>query len=226
MDELIHRHSGRLTNIAKNECVEKVLDKLEEEACFNTPLDRAGKNARSHDDPELLYLIVEHFYDLYRKYVTVANSTDVAPAAAHWNVYQRLVNATKTSPIGMLQVIVLFTGIRAHTRYDLAEAICFAHNSYQRQHSRAPDVEHFRSVLFGKHSDEVFRKASVDFFETFLRSNRGRTAFGNTLKAASLLWFPVIQTLRELAWKDARRSILSGTSISRLEGSEIHGSAF
>ena len=243
MQENSVQSAGRLTADFEQLDSEDVLDLLLAEACLEGHAQAAGQNALfarlyyyttrnwlkragSCDDPELLHLMVGYFYALYCQYVLEVDRRKTETTVAHWKPYRTFVRRRVPALGHLPQLLALVAGIRAHTRFDLAEAICLAHDRYSKQHGSAPDKQHFHALLFGKASDEVFRDASVEFVRSLFGSTRLKAVLTNILKPASKLWLPVFQGARKMAWDEAERSISTGRPISRSRCLAFSGQAF
>ncbi len=166
-------------------------------------------------DPELVLLMVEHFFELYEDYVLNTSDRSNSPYAHHWHIHVKLLSHQDHKPAMALRGIALFFGIRAHTRFDLAEAICRSRASYIRRHGKEPDMTLFRSLLFGKEVNRLFRDASLDFIASSSPPNARNTSVIKLAALTSWMWMPLFQSARRAAWREAINSITLGKVICR-----------
>ena len=173
------------------------------------------ERAKSCRDPEFLHLVVTHFYDLYDQYVLEPDKSRSTNTVHHWGVYRSIVGDSKVGPITLPKSIAVPFAVRAHIRYDLAEAICSACHEYRDTHGCDPDLECFRDFIFGKKSSAIFRKACLDFFCALSPSIARSSALKTVFYLQSFLWMPAFQKSRRQAWREAQQSLMSGKPIKR-----------
>lgn len=160
-------------------------------------------------DPILAYLVIERFYDLYDLYVRQVIEEKRTDTAPQWKPYFKVAARIKKHPSRIARAQLAFLGARAHTRYDLAEAIMGAWQAYVDTFDHYPDLTQFRELMLSDETSPVFFSAAIDFASPFETSSQNLGA--NPLRpAASVLrhlWLPAFQFWRHAAWKDAERWI-------------------
>ena len=160
------------------------------------------------DDPAFAYLTVLRFFDLYEDYVARPASGERGTTAAQWRRYAVWVRRLDmASPIGA-HLWLISLGARAHTRHDLAEAVCLAAHDYRRAHGRGPDLAAARPVLLGPHTSQAFLEAALEYIDLHRRQRRGWRRLVLGLYASCILvtrplWLGVFQSWRRSAWRDA-----------------------
>lgn len=172
------------------------------------------------EDPELIYLIIDRFYRLYENYVLNFDKGH-STTSQHWKIHLDIINDVGRRRRQIYLIKALFLGIRAHTRFDLAEAICDAHTLYVQLHGKDPSKNLLYSMLFGRHANCMFRDASVEFATSLTPQFKHQVILKSILKFSSHLWMPAFQAARKLAWRESQRSILTGNSIRRVVGTPV-----
>jgi len=172
--------------------------------------------ARSSSDPVLIDLLIAHFYRLYQIYALEHQTGPTYREGEHWK-HHIVLSGKSGSGLPFQRHAALLFGIRAHTRYDLAEAISRVCWSYYDQHRCRPDMDLLRSMIYGKTSDRVFRTACVRFLQAQQDSGMffgsAGVFFADKLDA---IWLPAFQWMRRNAWQDAMTSIRAGVPIERV----------
>jgi len=178
--------------------------------------------ARSSSDPDLIGLLIAHFYRLYEIYALEHGTGPSSSGGEHWKHHMLLSGKTGGAMPFRRHASLLF-GIRAHTRFDLAEAISQVWWTYIDHYRREPDMDLLRSMIYGKNSDRVFRTACVRFLDA-QRNNSMFLGPAGVYFAEKLdaVWLPAFQWMRKNAWQDAMTSIRdassNGPASNRLEG--------
>lgn len=173
---------------------------------------------RQCKDPRFLCILVVEFFGLYWFYVQNENRPQTRRELRHWWLYSIITNSSWFSKMRVLNTMALLLAIRAHIRFDLAEAICRSYRIYTYKYSVPPNTNHLEAMLFSLSSDMIFKKASTEYFES-CRSNAQSSfilKFGcNWLRHC---WMPIFHRARRLAWLDAQLSIKSGQALDRFKG--------
>lgn len=160
-------------------------------------------------DPEFAYLTIVRFYEIYR---AAMRTTMRDPATSPWRRYHGLASRlTMTGPISA-HLLLVSSGVRAHTRYDLGVAIARATHDYARLYGRAPDIERYRETIVGRQTGYAFQCAGLDYIDDHRRQQTGwrhlvLTVFRSGLLGLSWLWMPIFQQWRRAAWADAKQAV-------------------
>lgn len=165
--------------------------------------------ARDCDQKEALDLLIVRLYDRFDDYVLRLPRTTRQSVVQPWKGYLTAITHARAG--GLLRTMGLLLAIRAHIRFDLAEAICAMHDSYRARHGEPPDMARFRAMLLGRRAGRVFLGAWEDFLAA---SGNGRLA-ARLLRPLSLLGLVVFQSARRSAWREASASIAAGHPIER-----------
>ena len=169
---------------------------------------------------EMLSLLIVSFYGLYEDYVlNIRSGSAEHTRVRHWSIYLDIEARRNTSRSLFWRAILLWFGIRAHSRFDLAEAICRAHEAFRLQHGFAPDMAEFKRTMFGKDSDHAFRRAFLDYIATDVSSGIGRTSALAVISALSCVWVPAFQFWRRQAWNEAMDALQNGHQVARYQTS-------
>lgn len=161
-------------------------------------------------DPEFAYLTIIRFYEIYR---AAMHTPRQEPVAGPWRRYHGLAGRlTMTGPISA-HLLLVSSGVRAHTRYDLGVAIARATHDYARLYGRAPDIERYRETIVGRQTGYAFQCAGLDYIDDHRRQQTGwrrfvLAVFHTGLRGLSWLWMPIFQHWRRAAWAGARRAVL------------------
>lgn len=174
---------------------------------------------KDQPDSHIGYMVIERFYDLYDLYVGRMIDGRSAQTARHWARYFELLNVLQNggTPARQWQLVAL--GARAHTRYDLGEAMYRAFIDYRDIHGDVPDREAFRQVLLDPKTDAVFVSAARDFFamprtRREAPDMRGAPILHLGTDLFRRLWVPAFQYWRRAAWADAITRIEAGTVLA------------
>lgn len=165
---------------------------------------------------EMLSLLIVSFYSLYEDYVLDMRSESIdRRRARHWSVYLDIAATRNHSRSLFWRAILLWFGIRAHSRFDLAEAIFRAHEAFRLQHGFAPDMAEFKRTMFGRASDHAFRMAFLDYVAADGSSGIGRTSALAVINVMSCVWLPAFQLWRRQAWNEAMDALQHGRTVAR-----------
>jgi hypothetical protein len=163
-------------------------------------------------DPAFSYLAMIRFYELYERYVATPVLCNRSASVPQWRPYAALASRlTMTSRISA-HLQLLSVGARAHTRYDLAEAICLGVADYRRLYGCDPDFRAARSDLLGGATDEAFFDATLEYIAMHRAARRGWRRFvlsfyARFARLSRPLWLPIFQSWRRAAWRDAMASL-------------------
>ncbi|MCG6858973.1 MAG: hypothetical protein LJE67_13000 [Salaquimonas sp.] len=157
--------------------------------------------------PDIAYRVIEQFYLLYELHVCSAIEGGEEYAPAHWKPYFRLSRKAELLNLPQFKWKLLFLAARAHTRYDLAEAVGRAHDDYRTVYGESPDISGFRQLLLGPDTDLAFFQAAFDFCDEQMageRSSRLDTfAVSKGARLFGRIWISGFQSWRHAAWNDA-----------------------
>lgn len=204
----------------------RVLDRL---AALGWPNDETEWPAEHRPFVRLYYLTTRHWLaDLdnrpYRHlgYATILNfhrrfETCVAQVVGgqsrvvppHWRRYFDVSGRTGGMLTERDRWQLVYHGLIAHTRTDLADAICMTDAQVRAATGRPPEARAFMEILLGGHTDALFGDAAMDFLDA--EASHGLS--GRTQVWASRMrtvWLPAFQALRRAAWRDAARRIEAG----------------
>lgn len=169
--------------------------------------------ARDCEQKEELNLLIVRLYDKFDDYVLRLPQGTSQHVVQPWKGYLSAVAHHRAGDL--LRTIGLLFAIRAHIRFDLAEAICATHDAYRAAHGEPPDMARFRALLLGRRAGRVFLGA----WEDFVTSNSGGRAPARLavrlLRPLSLLGLLVFQSARRGAWREASASIAADRPIVR-----------
>ena len=170
---------------------------------------------RQSDVPVFGGLLIKRFFSLFEKYVVLPGNNKRPEVVRHWKPFF-YANAQPPRPVQPLaSLMCLFLAIRAHVRYDLAEAILQAHKDYLRLYGRAPDMNLCRTIVLGPASGDLFWQAMHNFLTQGKRPSVGESAAVTFLQLTGRIWLPVFQSWRRAAWSDAMRAIETGVPLRR-----------
>jgi len=169
------------------------------------------RSLEPRSDREIGFMVIRHFFGLYRACVDrvlTGQSEEVVP---HWRPYFAVAARAQPRASAWQAWQLLYHGIVAHTREDLADAICLAWRDHEATHGEAPARESFRDIMLARHTDDIFREAAVAFL-------RAESEAGSTLAAHAPVhlaqrlgqaWLPAFQSNRHWAWREAMRRLAS-----------------
>lgn len=171
--------------------------------------------ARCSKDPAQLHLLVIHFHQLFDRYVLQLESGAESHTTVYWRRYFEAHGGSTTTAPSLKNALALLLAIRAHTRFDLAEALCAMYASYRREFGRDPDLSLLKSEIYGPTSDRIFKEACGRFFTRRATQDRSWELLRRAAALTGWAWLPVLQAGRKVAWNEATVSIASGSPISR-----------
>ena len=166
--------------------------------------------AETSESPTFVYGLIRRFYDIYRdsrsEHVKGENG---GGRHAHWRPYYEAVEKLSRSGDARHRMACVYLGARAHTRYDLREAIVATYRSTSRLRLPAPSPAALRRDLFGAHSDRIFQSA----FHRFCLQTLETTPLGSSptatagiraaLASVEPIWIRKFQRWREQAFSEA-----------------------
>ena len=159
-------------------------------------------------DRQFGLLVIVHFFELYEVYVASVARGERAETAPHWVRYFQMARAM-SDPCKPAQIWrLLYLGFRAHTRYDLAEAIHLAYRDWCRMAGTGADLDVFRDLLLGEQTDDLFYGAALDYLRTdhaglCPQSEHQARMIELGARWVRPLWLPAFQSWRRAAWDDA-----------------------
>jgi hypothetical protein len=164
---------------------------------------------------ETLMILVERLYQKFDDYILQLRPDGAQAVILPWRPYVLLVDKDLSNAPNAEGLLSLFFAVRAHIRYDLAEAICETYHAYQSRFGVAPDMKAFRKIMLGKKSSEIFKVACLDFLaDMSLHAPRLKLAVW-LARHVDLVWLPLFQFARNNAWREAQKSISSAQKIER-----------
>lgn len=163
-----------------------------------------------HEDLDLL---IVRLFDRFDDYVLRLPGESTPTSIRQWAGYLRRRSGASTGRLNATSALVL--AVRAHIRFDLAEAICEMHAAYIRRHGDAPDMARFRKTILDAQSGQVFLAAWQDFLSDLI--DNGRLAGAIAVIARPLGWIglPVFQAMRRRAMREALASLRLAKRIER-----------
>lgn len=164
------------------------------------------------DGPELIHDIARRFFGLYREYLPQDGKAGTT-VARHWWGYRRAVRDLGRNPHLNSYCSALFHGARAHSRYDLAEAITQTYFSRRDQGLSKADMNELCAYLLQKETDLLFSRAARDFMtgqRAVLAATYGASSTSIMSRCAdrtNVVWVAVVQRWRRQAVMEARLCI-------------------
>lgn len=171
--------------------------------------------ARGSKDPAQLHLLVIHFHELFDRYVLQPGGGAESGTTVYWRRYFDAYGGSTTTAPSLRNALALLLAIRAHTRFDLAEALCAMHASYRHEFGREPDLSLLKAEIYGPTSDMIFKDACSRFFSRRATQDRSWKPLRRAAAMTGWAWLPVLQAGRKVAWEEATVSIATGSPISR-----------
>lgn len=169
--------------------------------------------AQRSGDPAQIHLLIIHFHELFDRYVLRMSDAGHIETTRHWHRYFTAHTRAGLKPVN--NAVALYFAIRAHTRFDLAEAICAVHSTYRATFGRDPDLSHLRTEIYGPIADRVFTDACRNFLDRRGRQGWHWKVLIRAAGATVWLWLPILQAGRRAAWREATASIASGEPPAR-----------
>lgn len=214
-DDYISRADARL------EAIEALLDDLARSSIahgqfallyFHT-ISRWRTYSRTGRQNEAIDLLIISLFDKFDDYVLRLPRESTPISIRPWVGYLRRISVASPSWLGRTTALAL--AVRAHIRFDLAEAICEMHEAYRRRNGVPPDMAQFQKTVLDAGAGSVFLAAWEDF--AFGLRNQGRIARTVAMAARPLgrIGLPVFQVMRRRAMREALDSLYTARQIER-----------
>lgn len=162
---------------------------------------------------EALDLLIIGLFDKFDDYVLRLPRERKPTSIRPWAGYLRRMSVA--SPGWLSRISALALAVRAHIRFDLAEAICEMHEVYSRRHGAPPDMAQFQKTILDASTALVFLAAWEDFVSGL--ANQGRFAGTVAVIARPLgrIGLPAFQAMRRRAMHEALDSLRTARRIER-----------
>ncbi len=207
---------GDSTRYAEDADCEKPMHVQFSRLYSNTTRHWLNNECASANMREMLSLVIVSFYSLYEDYVLDMRLDSAEHTrVCHWSIYLDIAARRNHSQSLFWRSILLWFGIRAHSRFDLAEAIFRAHEAFRLHHGVAPDMAEFKRTMFGRSSDHAFRRAFLDYIAADGSSGIGRASALAVINVLSFVWLPAFQLWRRQAWNEAMDALQNGRKVAR-----------
>ena len=172
------------------------------------------RHAAGSGHAEFIHDLVGTFYWIYDdsigRYFRFARCDE---RYRHWAPYCRSVQRLTEAGGSRHLFATVYLGARAHTRYDLREAIVRTYRARRRRKLPVPSPDMLKRELFGRHSDRLFQRVFATFcMETLGAGRRMPNLWAKAVMRASLvavapLWVRCFQHWREQAFAEAMREL-------------------
>lgn len=127
----------------------------------------------------------------------------------HWTAYYRSVRALAQRGGALCVIRTIYCGARAHTRYDLRDAIVRTYRTRLDRNLSVPSAAELENELFGEHSDQLFRSVFERFRHETLSAGRSSlrprlvAGLSRGLAVVGPVWIKLFQRWRRQAFAEA-----------------------
>jgi hypothetical protein len=160
---------------------------------------------KARRNSEFAFLVIDHFFSLYRSHVGRPGARSSEESAPHWEAYIATLQQCGRNPSRSRELRMLYLGTRAHTRFDLAQAIGAAWTEYCDRFGCEPDKRQIRELLIGIESSTPFYLAVLDFCDA--RNITPHTWTGRCVRWFRPVWMWWFQGWRKAAFREALRDL-------------------
>jgi len=166
------------------------------------------------DQPELAYLVIIRFFDLYYRYVRQSIYEKRQTEAPYWEPYFRVANKIGAKDAKAKRWRLLYFGVRAHVKFDLGYAIERAYQDHIDVFGQPPEQAVAEELLLGVETDRLFMRAASDFVRSedsahMFYANMISKLTDLGIRLGNPVWLLLFQRWRRAAWSRAQRSAAS-----------------
>lgn len=179
---------------------------------FHT-ISRWRAYSRTCEQNEALDLLIIRLFDKFNDYVLRLPGESTPTSIRPWAGY--LHRMSSASPRWLNRITALALAVRAHIRFDLAEAICEMHATYCRRHGVPPDMVQFQRTILDAGAGLIFLAAWEDFISGLANHGRFAGAVAMIARPFGRIGLPAFQAMRRRAMHEALDSLHTARRIER-----------